>query len=195
MTAAASTPGMAAARLMISAKPACCCSGCGYLTLESERSVLKTCSGSKPGRTSLRSRKLLPNNPAPTNSTSESATSITTKSARTRLGTTPQVLRPPSLSGSWRSARLACTAGARPKITPVKTETTAVKVSTVVSNPTSFKRGMFSELSANKKWRPHHATSRPSPPPKSESNKLSVRSCRTTRRRPAPSATRIAISL
>ena len=81
-----------------------------------------------------------------------------------------------------------------PKSRPVTTAAPSVKSSTVMSIRTGFTRGIGSVLDDWSSRTPHHASARPAAAPASASSRLSVRSCRTTRQRPAPSAARIASS-
>src|SRR5713226_1978155 len=85
-------------------------------------------------------------------------------------------------------------AGASPKSSPVRRETPRVKSRTRRSKVISCTRGNCCGLAATSRRTSPHARVSPSVPPTSESSMLSVRSWRTMRRRPAPSAVRMAIS-
>ena len=66
--------------------------------------------------------------------------------------------------------------------------------STAVSTRIASSRGRPAGLSATRARTPNSATASPSAPPTTASSRLSVRSWRTSRARPAPSAARIANS-
>ena len=121
------------------------------------------------------------------------ATSPITKACRKRAGMA--VTRAVSLRVSCTSGRLACQAGAKPKKTPVRMDTSAVNASTLVSSSISFARGRASPLMPRINPSPQFAKRNPRTPPASESKRLSVSSWRMIRQRPAPSAARTAISL
>ena len=105
------------------------------------------------------------------------------------------LVRPPSFSVSFSSARDAWIAGAIPNSTPVTSDTSAVNAATRPSTPTSRRRGMLSGADATSASTPQNASSRPTAPPASAMSTLSVSSCWTIRPRLAPSAVRSAISL
>ena len=157
--------------------------------------MVSTCSGRKPGSMLCSSRKLRSSSVPPMSRMSESATSATTRALRRRLRCEPgSEPRPASLRLLLRSLRVDCSAGARPKITPVSTEASSVKPSTVPSTPISLPRGIKEWLKLSSSSTPHTASSKPSPPPTRARNMLSVSNWRTSRQRPAPSAARTAIS-
>ena len=123
------------------------------------------------------------------------ALSNTTNKLRVRLRCALSLpLRPPSLSDSLRFTLRVRSAGATPNSTPVNSEVTSVKASTVKSFLTWAVEGMLSPLSVTSNSDPQTASSAPRAPPQSASNKLSVIIWRTMRKRPAPSALRKAIS-
>ena len=135
------------------------------------------------------------NNPAPTSKSSDSATCATTSPLRNTTAVPPTTFEAWSFSVGASSGRVACKAGARPKNTPVNTDTSAVKPSTVASGvpesvigvvPTG--RNEIRALSINT------ARPRPAMPPMPESSTLSTSSWRINCARPAPSASRSAIS-
>jgi hypothetical protein len=68
---------------------------------------------------------------------SASAISAMTRVLRAPFFMPPAPVRPPSLSASCKSTFDAWSAGARPKSTPVRSETPTVKPSTQRSTPTS----------------------------------------------------------
>ena len=93
-----------------------------------------------------------------------------------------------------RSTRAARNAGARPKRMPVRIDTANVNASTRPSRPIASSRGIFPGLMPRIAPRVSAATSSPATPPMRPSSADSVRSWRTSRCQPAPSATRTAIS-
>jgi hypothetical protein len=162
--------------------------------------AVSTFSALKPGLTLSRLRKLLMSSPALTRSTSESATSETTRMLRRRRPREPpDVPLPLDLSVPLRSMRELCSAGTSPKMMPVTIEIIRVKPSTRPSIDNSFRRGSSdSALSGTdemSRFSPHDDSSRPMMPPSAESRMLSVSNCWMRRRRPAPSASLTAISL
>src|SRR5581483_9146601 len=70
----------------------------------------------------------------------------------------------------------------------------AEQPSTRASSRTSSSRGRSPGPSASSASTPHAASNTPQTPPATASSRLSVSNCRMTRQRPAPSATRTAIS-
>ena len=150
----------------------------------------------KPGSTRRRLNRLRANRPAPTNSSSESASCATTRMRRIRAPP-PADARAAGCSRSVEatSARLACNAGASPNSRPVKVESASVKTSRRMSSvaaihpPVAFAGRMRSSALVV-----HTETSSPSRPPASAMTRLSIRSCRSSERRAAPNARRMAIS-
>ena len=127
------------------------------------------------------------------------ATSATTSRLRSRRRELPKppspcVFLPPALSDVLRSTRAARSAGVRPKMRPVTTDTPKVNASTVPSRLMASSRGMLPGLTVRTTYSAAFAMSRPAAPPSRPSSRLSVRSCRTSRCHPAPSAVRTAIS-
>ncbi len=87
-----------------------------------------------PGSTFRRRTKLFMSRPAPIKSTKEMATSAVTSILRRRLPLPPVAAsRPPSFNVSLCLKRNAWIAGAKPKITPVASETKTVKPRTLRS--------------------------------------------------------------
>ena len=106
-------------------------------------------SGRKPGSTARTVRKLRSSRPAPSVSTTASATSDTTSAARSRRWPRPDVdPRPDAFSVDWRSGREAASAGTRPMPRPVTSDSAKVKPSTARSGCTSPIRGMSPGASA-----------------------------------------------
>lgn len=131
--------------------------------------------------------------PAPTSSTSESATCPTTRDGSNRDG------GPLILASAFRTveggAAVACSAGAVPKPMAVAVAAAAVKPSTrafgVRSSTTSV--GPVDRRSIRN--RPvNHASTRPRAAPSRASSVLSISHWRAIRNRPAPMASRTAIS-
>ena len=100
----------------------------------------------------------------------------------------------PAFTASVKSVRAAWSAGATPNRIPVTSATPAVNAKTRQSIPTVASRGVSAGSIAFSHDMAPAANSSPLDPPATPSRTLSVRSCRQTRQRPAPSAARIAIS-
>ena len=116
-----------------------------------------------------------------------------------RLLRAPVPVRLPlSLMVSPRSDREACSAGIRPKSSPVPSDTPIVNSSTRQSSPTTLPpsptRGRLAVFTASRARMPTTPRISPQAPPIAESSTLSVSSCAMMRPRPAPIAERIAIS-
>lgn len=86
-------------------------------------------------------------------------------------------------------------AATSPSASPVPMATARVKASTAGSSPTSWARGMKSAPTRVTAERLVHAKASPSAAPPSARRRLSATSCATICARPAPSETRIPISL
>ena len=147
---------------------------------------------SKPGSHASSRAKLLVIRPAPMSSISASASSATTSVDRMRFAV-PATVRWP-FSAPLNAARHAWRAGADPKMPATTTERANVKATTRPSIDTSSSRGMLAGASATKTLVAATASSRPMAAPTSDSTRLSVTSCCTIRRRPAPSDARRANS-
>ena len=119
---------------------------------------------------------------------------MTTSVLRVRIRAPPADSRAPSFSESCTFPRTASSAGAKPKISPAKTEIPKLNACTGPLSEISSRRGMCGGLSNFSAATPQRAKSSPSAQPNSASSTLSVRSCRRIRVRPAPSAHRIPIS-
>ena len=154
-----------------------------------------TLSGSKPVSTRFRRTKLLMSSPAATTSRIARLVSATTMPflRRSYRSEAPDPLVP-TFSAPTISARDAAAAGARPNARLVMSDVSTANVSTVESTPTSPRRGTSPGLKATNAATSTHATPMPPTPPSAPSIKLSVRSCRTIRPRPAPIADRRANS-
>jgi len=153
---------------------------------------------SSPSGSQPKSRVIIPLTlftimPPPTSSMTASAvctiTSEDPKRAR-RLDWPP---RPPERSSSV-PPRAARQAGVRPKASALRSVMPAVKPSTPPSSERSKTGGISSGSPATMRRLPHTAIIHPSTPPIAAMTRLSVRSCRRIRPRPAPSAERTASS-
>ena len=96
---------------------------------------------------------------------------------------------PESFSASCNPTRVVCSAGENPNSTPATRA--RLNVNAILRQSISIAR---SGMLASKRRRSSQITNRPSAPAASASITVSVTSCRTTRRLPAPSASRTAIS-
>jgi hypothetical protein len=150
----------------------------------------------KPRLTRVRLRRLPVNKPAPTTRSRESATCNTTRPLRKRAETPAA-----AMFDAWffkaaaKSGRVAWSAGTNAKSNPLASESANVKPSNgKLSRPSS--QGPPKSL-GNKRSRPAAlplAIRTPSAPPASATIRPSIRSCLTSDPRPAPRASRMAIS-
>ncbi len=157
-----------------------------------DRSRDRSC-GSKPGSIELAFCNARANRPAPTTRTMPRATWPTTNAFRSRRR--PDELRESSLSAETTPAFDAWRAGTRPDSTPATSVSAAVNAITRPSNRRdtltgSGNAGSRATRSDDIPW----PSSSPAAPPRRNSTIVSVRSCRTSRMRPAPTASRTAIS-
>ena len=94
-----------------------------------------------------------------------------------------------------KSRRVVCNAGARPKMTPLKSASNTAIITTRKSGCGSSESGTGVAGKSEIKTSPsQYASTIPPIPPIEASKRLSVSNWRITRPRPAPSARRIAIS-
>ncbi len=93
------------------------------------------------------------------------------------------------------SALPARSAGSRPNKTPIATDRASVNARARKSTDTSASRGMFAGPSRRMSSTAQKPSAHPSAPPVRANTRLSVINCRATRRRDAPSASRIEISV
>ena len=194
-SAASVTWGMVRTRSRSPVKSAWRWSSLGYACAGSDTIPTNTFRGSTPRSTEVSFWKLRIRRPAPTSSTSASATSATIRVLRIRSEWRPLVApRPPSRSAPTRLPPADCIAGTRPKAMPVTSERSSANASTDASSRISTRRGMLPGWSASRTRTPLHASATPRAPPISESSTLSVRSWPTMRSRRAPIATRSASS-
>ena len=190
----ATTPGNLETRSTACRKNSRSCSGLGYRASGSQMRMVNTFSGRKPGSTCIKRRKLFSSSPAPASSTSDKAISATTSERRSANDDLPAVEpRPPSLRDSCETLDI-CKLGAMPKSTPVPMEISVVKASTQPSRCAPARRGKLAAAMVVRTRTPHRAITSPATPPASAKATLLVRSWRTSRRRSAPKAVRIAIS-
>ena len=111
-------------------------------------------------------------------------------------------MRPPAppvpwlveLSSALNGIADAWSAGRIPNSRPVTTAAPSVKSRTDTSMPAGLTSAIGWDLEDCSTRTPHQAAARPAAPPARASRTLSVRSWRTTRHRPAPSAARMASS-
>ena len=100
-----------------------------------------------------------------------------------------------SRSGSFRSQRAACNAGASPKITGVNTANASVKANTWAFSPITDSAGIESGgIVATMNFSPPHAAKAPSAAPPIASTRLSASRSRISLAWPAPSTARRANS-
>ena len=145
--------------------------------------------------TSSTRTRLRINRPAPTSRTQANATSDTTSALRIDFRRRPSVdPRLASFSASWSAEVCGCSAGASPKTTPVRIATATVNPRTVASIRRPASKGMLTASRCASARVPAIASNTPSRPPVPASTSPSVSICATSRRRPAPSAVRMAIS-
>ena len=177
-----------------------CIRGCEYPFSDASIEKLTRLSARNPGSTSFRLYKLRANNPAPTSSTSDSATCPATSVIRSRAcPTLADTFDAWSFSASEIpmpcDVRVDCSAGARPNKIPVASDSPSVNNSTRKSGVLES-ASFVPEPGRNfRSTRPlQYAIANPAAPPASASVVLSTSNCRITLARPAPSASRTAIS-
>ena len=170
--------------------------GAGYCLLGGLRSKSTRPSARKPTSIAFKLIRVRKKRPAPATSSVESATwKATIVRPLQPLRCFVEAL-PPSLIAVPISARVALHAGAMPKSTPVTRVTPAVKLNTLQSKGTCMP-SRSQEFSSNfgRAVRPRKPNKSPTDPPIAASIRLSVRTWRRIRPRPAPSARRTPISL
>src|SRR2546425_8394913 len=151
--------------------------------------------GSNPGLTDRSCHRLLINSRAPTTRIPAKAISLMTSAARSRCGPCP-VPAPgvPSFSESVKSWRAARKAGKSRVATAVTIVAPRAKARAQPLTHTVSSRGNTVGAARLSNAIAEYAATAPSVPPKDASTTLSVRSCLTTRPRPAPKAARMASS-
>ena len=128
---------------------------------------------SKPRSVCCIDCRLRSSRPAPSSSTSDSATSATRSAERVqRACAAPSGDR--CLSSDASGTRDTCSAGPSPKSAVVAQTTSAAKASAGRSNCTASSRGRFAGASAFSASMPHTASTSPSTPPAAASTRLSV---------------------
>ncbi len=148
----------------------------------------------KPGSTCMSRRKLLPNKPAPTSSTSVAAICVITSALRIPSRDTPPGERPAWVSAVRTSAADARHAATIPMSTADTTASASAKNSTDQRMPMSPARGRSPGTSARSARTLADAATTPSTPPATASTSDSATDCLTSTPRVAPSARRIASS-
>ncbi len=146
-----------------------------------------------PGFTPTIRKNVRINNPEPNSSTNPSATSLATSNERNRPLPDPPPC-PADFSVSIKLIRDASAAGANPNSTPAASEIASAYPNTVKFSPADSTSTSDFGRSANNPAVHHHPSKIPAAPPKNESSKLSVKSCRNNLPRVAPSAERSATS-
>src|SRR2546430_4844740 len=132
--------------------------------------MVSSFSGRNPGST-LRSRiKLLISKPAPMSRTNETATSLITKRPRMRLPPLPGS-RPLSFNVSFKLKLAACVAGAMPKIKPVTSDTSTVKLSTLASIVAASAWEIFGGMKPVRRSSPANERNKPTAPPNTDSKR------------------------
>jgi hypothetical protein len=135
--------------------------------------------------------------PAPTSSTIDIASSVTTSACRVRPVAVPALAPrvPPSFNVSVSDGRDSCNAGTAPNTRPVISVVPIVIRTIVRSTSNVIQYGTVVGIMRVMNSSIVHVPSRsPSVPPATASRKLSVRNCRTMRSREAPIASRTATS-
>ena len=127
---------------------------------------------------------------APVSSTSANAISVTARTLRSENGPLSRGDLEFSLMTRFRSERETCMAGIRPQTIPVIHAMVNAIASMTGESPTSSNRAKLCGANERKALTPATATAYPQPPPNDRMT-LSIRSCRSMRRRLAPSAARI----
>src|SRR3984893_18182120 len=112
--------------------------------------------------------------PAPVSRTSDIANSAIKSPWRSLLRPADGPVRPPSLSDSPTLTEVVFKAGARPKMTPVKSETRNVNANAAVSRGMLAARGKSAGAMASREPNPRYRASNPKAPPASASKTLSV---------------------
>ena len=189
------TPGTACKRSCNWLKKADWRAPSGYVSAGKNRRNVSNPLGRNPSSTCCSDAKLRNIKPAPMTSTTANANSATTSERRRTKRADPAVARcPPSRNAIPTLPGERWNTGASPKRTPATMETRKVNSNTDASSPTSLSRGMLSGLVASRSLTPTAPAIKPTTPPTIDRTMLSVRNCRMSRARPAPSAVRTAIS-
>src|SRR5499427_5130280 len=155
-----------------------------------------TLSVRNPGSTASSREKLLIIKPAPISSTIENAISATTSSDAARRTRAPALTRPGDISGAAVVSAGTPRADTSPNPSAVAALIPTAKANTPRLSRTSARPGTVTDfgISATSAREPHAAINTPITPALTARVQLSANSCATNRDRPAPSATRTAIS-
>ena len=193
--ATAATPGRASSRASNSSKSLARASAVGNSAIGSCTTPVSTRAGSYPiGAPAIASR-LRTRSPAPASRLTASASCPATSAPRaSRTPRRSDPPRPSSRSVVCTSPRAARSAGTSPKTAPAVSATTPVTSTTVQSIERSAYGGSAGSARPRSAASESAARRSPMPPPATARIALSVSSCRITRPRPAPSATRTANS-
>ena len=165
----------------------------GYFVRGSASWNVSRRSGWNPRLTCCSRSRLCVSRPAPISRMVASASSAAARPLR-RRGRAPLDARVACLSTSFRSVFAACHAGAMPKSSPVAIVRASANSRTVRSTRTSGTGSRFAGITELMASTPHSAASNPTAPPMTESTRLSMSSCCSSRARLAPIAVRTAIS-
>ena len=193
--AASMTSGNCRARSTISAKADRRSGGGDPGLVRGKTCAVSTWSLRKPASMRITLTKLPMKSDAPTRSTTASATSATTRAARTRRR--PRLVPPPRVLAvsAVESAGLdPCSAGPMPETSPVANAATAATASTRASMPIVATRARFSGKAVASTRTESQASARPTMVPATDTTRLSIRTRWTSRPRLAPSAARTAAS-
>jgi hypothetical protein len=154
--------------------------------------ITTTPCGSNPSRTDSSRRTLWTRSPAPVKRISANAIDAAAVASRTGWRSDARPPRPNAPCGDWRDANIA---GARPASAPQIRTVATLSASTRPSTRTWSASGMApGGAKRNSTRTPPHASGTPAAAPAIDRHKLSMRACRISRQRLAPSAARIARS-
>ncbi len=142
----------------------------------------------------MRRAKLRSSSPVPTSKARAMATCVATNACLARICPRRPSSRVPATNASLARTPDSVQAGTIPTPMPVRTEIARANASTGRSTSRLTWGGSHEAASASNASTAYRQNNRPRTPPAIESIKASVRTCHTTRRRPAPSATLTAIS-
>jgi hypothetical protein len=155
---------------------------------------VSTSAGWNPGRTFCSARKLRISSPAPTSSTTDSATSATMRNSRILCRPGPPAPRKPPWRAACGSAAAERSAGTSAKTTTVASVTPRAKPSTDPSTAISANLGRLAGRSVRSTAIAQNVSVSPSPPAAAARIPASVSTCRSMAPRLAPSAARRANS-
>lgn len=179
-----------------SRKKVVCASSVGYRAAGSAIRVDSTLVGSITRSARYSDMKLRVIRPAPASSTSVKASSTASRLATSRLGRDPSVAdRPPSRRPSMTLLRARCTAGQRPEMAALTTQTITTNKNTRPSivHRIQYGKSMLASVALNIRVASAASTT-PSAPANVVSSTLSMSNCRRTSHRVAPCASRMAVA-